>query len=86
MKDIKSFLGHAGFYRRFIQGFSSISKPLCKLLMHDTKFEWTTEHQKVFDQLKHILTTAPILQPPNWSLPFEIMCDASDYAIGDVLG
>ncbi|XP_035545115.1 uncharacterized protein LOC118348198 [Juglans regia] len=86
VKEIRSFLGHAGFYRRFIQNFSSISKPLCELLMHDVAFEWTSSCQDAFDKLKILLTTAPIMQPPVWSTPFEIMCDASDVAIGAVLG
>ena len=86
VKDIRSFLGHAGFYRRFIKDFSSISKPLSNLLQKETQFEWSTDCQKAFDLLKSLLTSAPIIQPPDWSLPFEIMCDASDYAIGAVLG
>ncbi|XP_057969433.1 uncharacterized protein LOC131158581, partial [Malania oleifera] len=86
VKDVRSFLGHAGFYRRFIKNFSFISKPLCKLLMHDVKFEWTQECQNGFDELKTCLTTAPIIRSPDWSLPFELMCDASDFAVGAVLG
>ena len=86
VKDIRSFLGHAGFYRRFIEGFSVISRPLCNLLLQNAKFDWTSACQIAFDSLKKLLTTAPILQVPDWSLPFEIMCDASDYAIGAVLG
>uniref|UniRef100_A0A2N9GXZ8 Reverse transcriptase domain-containing protein n=1 Tax=Fagus sylvatica TaxID=28930 RepID=A0A2N9GXZ8_FAGSY len=86
VKDIRSFLGHAGFYRRFIKDFSVISRPLCNLLSKDTPFEWTEACQEAFEKLKGTLTSAPIMQPPDWSLPFEIMCDASDYAIGAVLG
>ncbi|KAJ9545011.1 hypothetical protein OSB04_024718 [Centaurea solstitialis] len=65
IKGVRSFLGHAGFYRRFIQDFSKISRPLT---------------------LKQHLTNAPIMVPPDWDKPFEIMCDASDYAVGAVLG
>ena len=86
VKDVRSFLGHAGFYRRFIQNFSSISRPLCNLLAKDAKFEWTSECQKSFQTLKEKLTSAPIIQSPDWSLPFEIMCDASNHAVGAVLG
>ena len=83
---LRSFLGHASFYRRFIKDFSVISKPLCNLLTKDNVFEWTEHCEKAFVNLKNLLTSAPIIQPPDWSLPFEIMCDASDYAIGAVLG
>uniref|UniRef100_A0A2N9J208 Reverse transcriptase domain-containing protein n=1 Tax=Fagus sylvatica TaxID=28930 RepID=A0A2N9J208_FAGSY len=86
VKDIRSFLGHVGFYRRFIKDFSVISRPLCNLLSKDTPFEWTEACQEAFEKLKGTLTSAPIMQPPDWSLPFEIMCDASDYAVGAVLG
>ncbi|RVW74063.1 Transposon Ty3-G Gag-Pol polyprotein [Vitis vinifera] len=75
-----------GFYRRFIKGFSSLSKPLCELLAKDAKFIWDERCQNSFDQLKKFLTTTPIVRAPNWQLPFELMCDASDFAIGAVLG
>jgi hypothetical protein len=86
VKDIRSFLGHAGFYRRFIQNFSAISRPLCRLLTKDAPFEWTQDCEEAFSKLKISLTTPPIMQSPDWSLPFELMCDASDYAVGAVLG
>ena len=86
IKGVRQFLGHAGFYRRFIQDFSKLSRPLCKLLTKDAKFVWDERCQKSFDQLKQFLTTAPIVRAPNWQLPFEVMCDASDFAIGAVLG
>ncbi|RVW21350.1 Retrovirus-related Pol polyprotein from transposon 17.6 [Vitis vinifera] len=85
-KGVRQFLGHAGFYRRFIKGFSSLSKPLCELLAKDAKFIWDERCQNSFDQLKKFLTTTPIVRAPNWQLPFELMCDASDFAIGAVLG
>ena len=85
VKDVKSFLGHVGFYRRFIKDFSFISRPMCNLLTNDTPFEWTQPCQEASDKLNDMLTIAPIMQPPNWTLPFEIMCDASDYVIGAVL-
>ena len=85
VKTVRQFLRHAGFYRRFIQDFSKISKPLYKLLEKDAKFEWDAECQQSFEKLKAYLTTAPIVRAPNWHLPFEVMCDASDLAVGAVL-
>ncbi|KAL5559991.1 hypothetical protein UlMin_036202 [Ulmus minor] len=86
VKEIRSFLGHAGFYRRFIKDFSKVSRPLCSLLAKDTPFVFDDSRIQAFDKLKHLLTSTPIIRPPDWNLPFEIMCDASDYAIGAVLG
>ena len=86
VKDVRSFLGHAGFYRRFIQGFSAITRPLCNLLLKDAEFNWASECEESFRMIVEKLTTAPILQSPDWNLPFEIMCDASNYALGAVLG
>jgi hypothetical protein len=86
VKDVRSFLGHAGFYRRFIKDFSVISKPLSNLLTKDNIFEWTEHCEEAFVKLKNLLTSAPVIQPLDWSLLFEIMCDASDYAVGAVLG
>ncbi|XP_037496946.1 uncharacterized protein LOC119371237 [Jatropha curcas] len=86
VQEIRSFLGHAGFYRRFIKDFSKIAQPLCKLLQKDVPFVFDEESRKAFDMLKKKLISAPIVQPPNWNYPFEIMCDASNYAVGAVLG
>ncbi|RVW72545.1 Retrovirus-related Pol polyprotein from transposon 17.6 [Vitis vinifera] len=86
VKGIRQFLGHAGFYRRFIKDFSKISKPLCELLVKDAKFVWDEKCQRSFEELKQFLTTAPIVRAPNWKLPFEVMCDSSDLAMGAVLG
>ncbi|XP_021743097.1 uncharacterized protein LOC110709193 [Chenopodium quinoa] len=86
VKGIRSFLGHAGFYRRFIKDFSKIAKPLTQLLVKDAPFVFSNDCLLAFDRLKEALITAPIIQPPNWELPFELMCDASDYAVGSVLG
>ncbi|GJY71712.1 reverse transcriptase domain-containing protein [Tanacetum coccineum] len=85
IKGVRSFLGHAGFYRRFIKDFSKIARPLTKLLEKDTPFEFNDECQKAFESLKEKLTCAPVIVSPNWNLPFELMCDASDFAVGDVL-
>ncbi|KAL4279775.1 hypothetical protein GQ457_03G015330 [Hibiscus cannabinus] len=86
VKGIRSFLGHAGFYRRFIEDFSKITKPLCSLLEQGRKFEFNNDCTKAFNLLKQKLVTAPIVEPPDWKLTFELMCDASDYAVGAVLG
>ena len=86
VREVRSFLGHAGFYRRFIKDFSKIASPLCTLLQKEVDFNFNDACKQSFDELKSRLTTTPIIQAPNWSLPFEIMCDASDYAVGAVLG
>ncbi|GJW94848.1 reverse transcriptase domain-containing protein [Tanacetum coccineum] len=86
VKGIRSFLGHAGFYRRFIQDFSKIARPMTHLLEKDTPFIFSKECVESFNILKKKLTEAPILVAPDWDLPFEIICDASDYAVGAVLG
>ncbi|KAK1694524.1 hypothetical protein QYE76_011221 [Lolium multiflorum] len=85
VKGIRSVLGHAGFYRRFIKDFSKISKPLTNLLQKDVPFVFDDDCKEAFETLKKALTTAPVVEP-DWNLPFEIMCDASDFAVGAVLG
>ena len=86
VREVRSFLGHAGFYRRFIKDFSKVSRPLTLLLQKDVPFRFTEKCNEAFETLKKSLSSAPIVQPPDWSLPFELMCDASDYAVGAVLG
>jgi hypothetical protein len=86
IRGIRSFLGHAGFYRRFIKDFSKISKPLTNLLEKDVPFSFNDACVESFNILKNALIGVPIIQPPNWNLPFEIMCDASDYDVGAILG
>ncbi|GJZ63342.1 reverse transcriptase domain-containing protein [Tanacetum coccineum] len=83
---VSDFLGHAGFYRRFIQDFSKIARPMTHLLEKETPFFFSKECIESFNTLKRKLTEAPILIAPDWDLPFELMCDASDFAIGAVLG
>ncbi|CAM8999186.1 unnamed protein product [Rhodiola kirilowii] len=85
-RGVRSFVGHAGFYRRFLKDFSKRALPLARLLQKDVPFEFTEECKAAFDDLKAALTSAPIIQAPDWTQPFEIMCDASDYAVGAVLG
>ncbi|GJV40909.1 reverse transcriptase domain-containing protein [Tanacetum coccineum] len=85
IKGVRSFLGHASFYRRFIKDFSKIARPLTKLLEKDTPFEFNDECQKAFKILKEKLICALVILSPNWNLPFELMCDASDFPVGVVL-
>nr|GEZ75459.1 hypothetical protein [Tanacetum cinerariifolium] len=86
VKGIRSFLGHAGFYRRFIKDFSKISRPMTHLLEKNSPFIFSNECIQAFRTLKEKSTEAPILIAPNWDQPFELMYDASDYAVGAVLG
>nr|GEZ09798.1 reverse transcriptase domain-containing protein [Tanacetum cinerariifolium] len=85
VKGIKSFLGHAGFYRRFIKDFSKIARPMTQLLEKYALFIFSPECVDAFRTLKTKLYEAPILIAPNWDMPFELMCDASDFSIGAVL-
>nr|GEY15915.1 reverse transcriptase domain-containing protein [Tanacetum cinerariifolium] len=86
VKGVRSFLGHASFYRRFIQDFSKIARPMTHLLEKEIPFVFSKECVDAFDTLKKKLTEAPILVVPDWKLPFELMCDAIDFVIGAVLG
>ena len=86
VNDIRSFLGHAGFYRRFIKDFSKISRPLCRLLEKDAKFDFEESYRVAFEEIKSILVSTPIMLTPDWNNGFESMCDANDYAMGAVLG
>ena len=86
MKGIRSFLRHARFYRRFIKDFSTIAESLSNLLVQGAPFEFDDQYLKAFVFLKEKLVSAPIVVAPDWNLPFELMCDATDYAVGVVLG
>ena len=86
VKGIRSFLGHVRFYKRFIKDFSRIAKPLSSLLVQGTPFDFDKHCVQAFSVLKDRLISAPIVVTPNWDLLFELMCDASDYAIRAVLG
>jgi hypothetical protein len=83
--EIRSFLGLAGYYRRFIEGFSKIARPMTTLLQKDKKFEWTNACERSFCELKKILTTAPVLVLPDIHKDFIIYCDASRQGLGCVL-
>jgi len=67
VKEVRSFLGHAGFYRQFIQDFSKIARPLCKLLVKEAPFIFDEDCKKAFGALKKILTSTPIIRPPSWA-------------------
>jgi hypothetical protein len=86
VKSLRSFLGHAGFYRKFIKDFSKITKHLTHILQKDVAFDFDEKCLAAFWTLKSALVSALIIQSPDWSQPFEIMCDASDYAVDAVLG
>nr|GEY15232.1 reverse transcriptase domain-containing protein [Tanacetum cinerariifolium] len=86
IKGIQSFLGHTGFYCRFIQDFLKIARRMTRLLEKDTPFIFSKKCIEAFQYLKKKLTEAPILVTPDWDLPFELMCDASYFSVGAVLG
>jgi len=86
VKDIWSFLGHAGFYRRFTKDFSKITRFLTNFLVKDMPFILNDGCLTAWEKLKMELISAPIISPPDWSKQFEIMCDAFDFVIGVVLG
>ena len=87
LQTLRGFLGHAGFYKRFILDFAKISKPLTNYLSNKSNDISLDENTLAsFEELKRALTHAPILQASDWSLLFEIMCDASHYVVGAVLG
>ena len=85
VSDIRSFLGLAGYYRRFIEGFLKISKPMTKLLEKDKRFEWTPACEASFQELKKRLMTAPVLVMPDMEKSSSIYCDASGQGLGCVL-
>ena len=85
-KEVRSFLGHAGYYHRFIEKFTKIVAPMFKLLIKYVEFQWRESCQNDFEILKSKLLVAPILRGPDWTLPFHISTDVSDTAIGGVLG
>jgi hypothetical protein len=83
--QIRSFLGLAGYYRRFISDFSRIAKPMTELLKKGVKFVWSEECDQAFHTLRKHLTSAPVLTQPDMSKPFEVFCDASGTGLGCVL-
>lgn len=84
-RQLKSFLGLASYYRRFVRGFSSVAAPLNRLLPKDKAFTWTVECEEAFNTLKRALIEAPVLAPPDLTLPFILDTDASNVGMGGVL-
>ncbi|WVZ96060.1 hypothetical protein U9M48_041743 [Paspalum notatum var. saurae] len=82
---IRSFLGLAGYYRRFIKDFSKIAKPMTSLTKKNVKFIWSPKCEEGFQELKKLLTTAPVLAQPDVTKPFDVYCDASGQGLGCVL-
>ncbi|KAK8940812.1 hypothetical protein KSP39_PZI010806 [Platanthera zijinensis] len=83
--EVRSFLGLAGYYRRFVENFSRVALPLTKLTRKDQKFLWTQECVQAFEELKRRLTTAPVLSSPSGTEGFEVYSDASGSGLGCVL-
>ena len=85
VKQVRSFLGLASYCRRFVENFSKVAKPLTELLKKDKKFQWTPKCEESFQKLKRILTSAPVLAPPDTKRHFEMYCDASRQGLGCIL-
>ncbi|KAA3470721.1 DNA/RNA polymerases superfamily protein [Gossypium australe] len=85
VKGIRSFLGHTRFYKRFNKDLLKISKTLCALLEHNRPLNFDEPFLRAFEELRKQLVTAPIVIPPQWTLPFDLMCHANDFAVGVVL-
>jgi hypothetical protein len=83
--EVRAFLGLAGYYRKFVEGFSSIARPLTQLLKKDKKFEWTEKCEQSFQELKKRLVIAPILTMPDITMSFDVYCNASKFGLGSVL-
>jgi len=85
VKDVRKFLGLANYYRRFIKDFAQVAKPINVLTRKDVKWQWRVEQQKVFDELKRVFTTKPVLAAPDLDKEFKVEADASNYTTGGVL-
>ncbi|XP_027364370.1 uncharacterized protein LOC113871469 [Abrus precatorius] len=85
VREVCVFLSHTGFYRRFTKDFSKIAIPFSKLLQKEAEFNFDEKCKEAFGILKKALTTTPIIQPPGWTMPFEFMCDASNFAVETIL-
>ena len=83
--QLRSFLGMANYFRRFVKGYSNLVRPLNHLLRKDAQWDWTPECQRAFDKAKHTLVNVPVLAQPDFSKPFEVIVDACGAGIGAVL-
>jgi len=85
MKDVKKFLGLTNYYRRFIKDFAQVARPMNMLTRKDEKWWWEEAQQKVFNELKLVFITKPVLVAPDLDKEFRVEADASNYATGGVL-
>ena len=85
VKQVRSFVGMAGYYRKYIANFSEIARPLTNLTRKNARFSWGEEEQNAFDLLREYLTKAPILAYPDIGLPYKLYTDASQYSVGAIL-
>jgi hypothetical protein len=85
VSEVRSFLGLAGYYRRFILNFSKIAKHVTELIRKENKYVWTEACDEAFKHLKRLLTTSPVLAQPDTTKSFDVYCDASNTSIGGVL-
>jgi hypothetical protein len=85
MSEVRSFLGLASYYRRFIPNFSKITKPITELLKKENKYVWSDACDEAFKHLKKLLTTSPVLAQPDTTKPFDVYCDASGTSLRGVL-
>jgi hypothetical protein len=81
VRDIRAFIGLAGYYRRHVPNFAEFAKPLIHLTKKEIPFVWTAQHQRAFEGLKKVLSTEPLLIYPDFSQPFIVACDASTKAV-----
>jgi len=85
VKDVRKFLGLANYYRRFIKDFAWVARPINTLTRKNVKWQWGSEQQQAFNELKRIFTTRPVLAAPDLNKEFRMEADTSNYATGGVL-
>ena len=85
VKDVRKFLGLANYYRRFIKDFAWVARPINTLTRKNEKWQWRSEQQQAFNELKRIFTTRPVLAAPDLNKEFRMEADTSNYATGGVL-
>ena len=83
--QLRSFFGLCNYFKRFIQGYTTLVAPLTNLTRHDSKYHWTVDCQKTFDKVTYALTHAPVLVLPTFGEPFEVICNASIVGIGAII-